>query len=115
MQSNFASSLALLGPNANSTVEKVKKLSGGSIDIGSSSPARWCRRASISMPSPTARSTPPGRPGFFTGKDIAFALYSSVPFGPGMGEYLAWMRYGGGEQLMQEISRKYKVEPSSAH
>ena len=33
MQSNFASTLALLGPNANYTVDQIKKLSAGSIDI----------------------------------------------------------------------------------
>ena len=29
MQSNFASTLALLGPNANYTVDQINKLSGG--------------------------------------------------------------------------------------
>ncbi len=67
--------------------------------------------ASISTPSPAARSNSAWTGlGFFTGKDVAFALYSSVPFGPEMGEYLGWMRFGGGEQLMQELARKYNVE-----
>ncbi|HRD77859.1 MAG TPA: TRAP transporter substrate-binding protein, partial [Hyphomicrobiaceae bacterium] len=42
--------------------------------------------------------------GFFTGREIAFALFSSVPFGPESGEYLGWMREGGGEKLMQDIT-----------
>ncbi|MFM8536156.1 MAG: C4-dicarboxylate ABC transporter, partial [Acidimicrobiia bacterium] len=33
MQSNFASTLSLLGPNAKYTVDQVNKLSGGSIDM----------------------------------------------------------------------------------
>ena len=49
-------------------------------------------------------------PGFFTGKDIAFAMYSTVPFGPEVGEYLAWMKYGGGEKLMQELHAKYNID-----
>ena len=34
--------------------------------------------------------------GWFAAKDSAFNLFSSVPFGPDMGEYLAWMYRGGG-------------------
>ena len=48
-------------------------------------------------------------PGFWTGKDIAFAVYSTVPFGPGIGEYLAWMKDGGGEKMMQELYAKYNI------
>ena len=71
-----------------------------------------CRLASISMRSPPARST-----SAYTGPRLLHrqgqrirALLHRCPFGPEMGEYLGWMRYGGGEQLMQELSRKYNVE-----
>ena len=54
-------------------------------------------------------------PGFWTGKDIAFAVYSTVPFGPGLGEYLAWMKHGGGEKLMQELYAKYNIHSVICH
>jgi TRAP-type mannitol/chloroaromatic compound transport system substrate-binding protein len=108
----FPSAMAMLGPGQLYFADKVKKLSQGSIDIrffepGALVPASQYFDA-ISNNSLDAAYTGLG---FFTGKDVAFALYSSVPFGPELGEYMGWMRYGGGEQLMQELARKYNVEP----
>lgn len=40
---------------------------------------------------------------FWAGKDIAFNMYSSIPFGPAAEEYLAWMMYGGGMELQDEL------------
>jgi TRAP-type mannitol/chloroaromatic compound transport system substrate-binding protein len=37
-------------------------------------------------------------------------MYASVPFGPEAGEFLAWIKHGGGEQLMKELHAKYNVE-----
>jgi TRAP-type mannitol/chloroaromatic compound transport system substrate-binding protein len=54
-------------------------------------------------------------PGFWTGKDIAFAVYSTVPFGPGMGEYIAWMKEGGGEKMMQALYAKYNIHSVVCH
>jgi TRAP-type mannitol/chloroaromatic compound transport system substrate-binding protein len=112
MGAAFPSAMAMLGPGQLYFVEKVKKLSQGSIDIrfyepGALVPASQYFDAISNGSLDAAYSAL----GFFTGKDIAFALYSSVPFGPEMGEYMGWMRYGGGEKLMEELSRKYNVEP----
>ena len=37
-------------------------------------------------------------------------MYSTVPFGPEIGEYLGWMKHGGGEKLMQELHAKYNID-----
>ena len=37
-------------------------------------------------------------------------MFSAVPFGPEIGEYMGWMKYGGGEKMMQELARKYNIE-----
>ena len=37
-------------------------------------------------------------------------MYASVPFGPEVGEYLGWMKHGGGEQADEELHAKYNVE-----
>jgi TRAP-type mannitol/chloroaromatic compound transport system substrate-binding protein len=47
--------------------------------------------------------------GFFTGTDSSFAMFTSVPFGPGMGEYLAWLYHGGGIELMDEMFAKHAI------
>jgi TRAP-type mannitol/chloroaromatic compound transport system substrate-binding protein len=107
----FPSATAILGPGQISFADKVKKLSGGSIDMRFFEPGALVPASQYfdAVSNGSLDSAWSGL-GFFTGKDIAFALYSSVPFGPEMGEYLAWMRVGGGEQLMQELARKYNVE-----
>src|SRR5690606_9262782 len=46
---------------------------------------------------------------FFTNKDIAFAVYSTLPFGPEAGEFLAWLNYGGGKELMEAHFKRYKI------
>jgi TRAP-type mannitol/chloroaromatic compound transport system substrate-binding protein len=112
----FAGTFASRGPGGLAKLQKrvmewSSTLSGGSLDFkffepGSlASPRDYLDRVgdgSIDMAYTLS--------GIFTHKDIAFALYSSVPFGPEYGEYHAWMRHGGGDALMKELHRKYNVE-----
>ena len=49
-------------------------------------------------------------PGYWYGKEKALVMFSSVPFGPSAGEYLAWFYYGGGEQLMDGIHKKHGLK-----
>lgn len=116
MQSNFASSLTILGPNANYTVDTIKTISGGSIDIkffepGSLVPPGQAFDAVASGSLDAAWATP----GYWTGKDIAFAVFSTVPFGPDTGEFLAWMKFGGGEKMMQALYAKYGIHSLVCH
>ena len=41
--------------------------------------------------------------GYWQGKMPAAALFSAVPFGPEAGEYMAWLYYGNGMNLYQEM------------
>ncbi|GGO87144.1 alpha-keto acid-binding periplasmic protein TakP [Marinobacterium nitratireducens] len=41
--------------------------------------------------------------GYWQGKIPAAALFSAVPFGPEAGEYMAWLYYGNGLKLYQEM------------
>ena len=107
----FPSTTGLLGPTQTRLVEMMRTISGGSIDVkgfepGALVPASQYLDAvgngSLDMAWTVS--------GFWTGKDIAFAMYGSVPFGPDVGEYLAWMKFGGGEKMMKELHAKYNVE-----
>ena len=49
-------------------------------------------------------------PGYWYGKEKALALFSSVPFGPSAGEYLAWFYYGGGQKLMDDIYARHGLK-----
>jgi TRAP-type mannitol/chloroaromatic compound transport system substrate-binding protein len=107
----FPSTTAIVGSAQARVVEMLKTLSGGSLDVrffepGALMPASQYFDA-VSNGSLDMAWTVSG---FFTGKDVAFAMFASVPFGPEAGEYLAWMRYGGGEQLQKELHAKYNIE-----
>ncbi len=41
--------------------------------------------------------------GYDVGKVPALAFFTAVPFGPSMGEYFAWKKYGGGDKIQQRI------------
>jgi TRAP-type mannitol/chloroaromatic compound transport system substrate-binding protein len=106
----FPSTTAILGPAQQRTIDMLKTLSNGSIDAklfepGALVPANqyFDAVASGSLDAAWTGSA------FFTGKDIAFAVYSTLPFGPEAGEYLAWMNYGGGRQLMEDHFKRYKI------
>jgi len=106
----FPSSTAILGPAQQRTVDMMRNMSGGSIDVklfepGALVPAGQYFDA-VSNGSLDMAWTVSG---FFTGKNIAFAIFSTVPFGHEAGEYMAWMRFGGGEQLMEEMYKPHKI------
>ena len=48
-------------------------------------------------------------PGYNTGKYPALAFFTTVPFGPSFGEFLAWKWFGGGNKLRDEIYAKHDV------
>lgn len=106
----FPSSTAILGPAQLRFVKNVKDLSGGSIDIKFFEPGALVPSSqyfdAVSNGSLDMAYTATG---YFTGKDIAFALLGAVPFGPGVGEYLAWFEYGGGNELSDELHAKYNI------
>jgi TRAP-type mannitol/chloroaromatic compound transport system substrate-binding protein len=106
----FPSSTAILGPAQQRTVDMMRNMSGGSIDVKLFEPGALVPAGkyfdAISNGSLDMAWTVSG---FFTGKNIAFAIFSTVPFGPEAGEFMAWMRFGGGEQLMEEMYKPHKI------
>ena len=48
---------------------------------------------------------------YFQGKSKAFAFFSTVPFGMTTAEHTAWIRYGGGQQVWDELSGSFGVKP----
>ncbi|MEM7428481.1 MAG: TRAP transporter substrate-binding protein [Pseudomonadota bacterium] len=47
--------------------------------------------------------------GYDVGKYPALAFFTAVPFGPSMGEYFAWKKYGGGDKIQQGIYAKHDI------
>ncbi|MSP30318.1 MAG: TRAP transporter substrate-binding protein [Acetobacteraceae bacterium] len=110
MAGAFPSSLGILGPAQARTVDLIRRMSSGSIDMKFFEPGALVPGSqyfdAVSNGSLDSAWTAAG---YFTGKDIAFALFTTVPFGPDTGEFLAWYEYGGGNQLMWELHDKYNI------
>ncbi len=111
MASSYGSSLPLLGESGVAYTERVARASGGSISIKFNEPnALVPVLQSFDAVSQGSVDMAWTASAFWSGKDTAFNFFSSVPFGPGTAEYLAWLTYGGGKELMAEM-----YEPHGIH
>lgn len=104
MHSAYAHAMPVAGATAFEIGEDVGLISGGSFDIRVFEPGALVAGTqyydAVSQGSIDAAY---GSPGFNVGKNSAYAFFAAVPFGPGAGEMLAWMRHGGGLEIAQEI------------
>jgi len=104
MASAFGSQLPHLGPSGVRFTQDIERMSGGKFEIkffepGALVPALECFEP-VSKGSIEACWTTPG---YDTGKFPAAAFFTTVPFGPTFGEFLAWKWFGGGNKLRDEI------------
>jgi TRAP-type mannitol/chloroaromatic compound transport system substrate-binding protein len=102
--SAYSSSLDVIGENIKRYLDDVKVMSDGRLDIhffepGALVPALQAFDA-VSAGSIDASYTSPG---FHAGKFPAASFFGSVPFGPSVNEYVAWMYFGGGGKLYNEL------------
>jgi len=104
MQSAFGSKLSIIGEVAARYEPLVEDMSGGAMKIKFFEPGAlvptlqgWdaVKAGSIDAMWGTA--------GYHVGKIPALAFFTAVPFGPGPGEILAWLEYGGGDEIYDEI------------
>jgi len=49
-------------------------------------------------------------PGYWAGRVPALQLLAAVPFGPQAGEYLAWVKFGGGKELFDELYEPHNIK-----
>ncbi len=110
MHSAWGSSLPHLGTNAVRFAENIGRLSGGTFTLkffepGALVPANEGFDAVSKGSIETAWTTA----GYDTGKYPALSFFTAVPFGPTYGEYFAWKKFGGGDELEEEIYAKHTV------
>lgn len=110
VQGAYGGMVHLLGTAPKAMTERLKETSGGQVVL------RWQEPNSLVPPAQAfdsisngALDASWGTPGDWTGKDPAFALFTSVPFGPGSVEYISWIKHGGGEELMNELYGRYGI------
>ena len=108
MQSTFGSTLTHLGPSGVRFVEDVKRMSGGKFEIkffepNALVPSLECFDAAAKGSVESCWTTA----GYHAGKIPAVQFFTTVPFGPQIGEFLAWKWFGGGDELRNEIYGKH--------
>jgi TRAP-type mannitol/chloroaromatic compound transport system substrate-binding protein len=112
MASVFPTSLTLLGEATHKLSDKIKRASGGKIVVKVFEPGALVPGLeSIQAVAKGSVDMAWSSPGFFSGTDSAYNMFSTVPFGPAIPEYLAWMHYGGGWDLMNEMFAKHDIHP----
>jgi len=111
MASAFSSTLDVIGPAGQRIAANVTKMSGGDFDLKFFEPNALVPPLQI-FDSVAAGSVDAGYTagGFHAGKIPAAAFFSTVPFGPQAGEYLAWMKFGGGQQIYEETYAGFGVK-----
>jgi len=106
----FPNNLTLIGEAPVKLSAKLKRLSADTIDLrvnepGALVPALQAIQATGQGSVDAAWSNA----GFFAGTDSAFNMFATVPFGPAIPEFLAWVYHGGGLQLSREMFGKHGV------
>ncbi len=111
MGSTYPGSLTQLGTLGKRVDEKIDAVSGGNINIkfyepGALVPALEVFDAVSTGSIDAAFSTP----GYWAGKVPALQLFGAVPFGPQAGEYLAWVKFGGGQEIFDKLYAEHGIK-----
>jgi TRAP-type mannitol/chloroaromatic compound transport system substrate-binding protein len=108
--SSFTTSLDIIGPNGPRTLKTIERLSGGKFDIRFFEPGALVPALEVfDSVSKGAIETSYTTSGFHAGRIPAIAFFSSVPFGPTVDEYFAWMQYGGGNEIYREVYAQHNL------
>ncbi len=110
MASSFAGELVQLGDQGQLLEKRIGELTGGALEIkffepGALVPALEIFDA-VSSGSINAGWTASG---YWAGKVPAMQFFTAIPFGPNAGELLAWLYYGGGVDLWNELYEKHNI------
>lgn len=111
MHAAFASTVKVIGPPPFRIAEAIKKMSDGKFDIKVFEPGALTGGYAYFDPvSQGAIDAAFGTPGANQGKNSAYAFLSTWPFGPAAPEFAAWMIYGGGAKLAEDLYGKAGIK-----
>ncbi len=104
MHSAFGQNVAVIGPVGYRIAEWVNQMTDGDFDIKVFEPGAIVGGfAYYDAVAEGALDAAYGTPGANQGKNSAYNFFSTWPFGPPAPEFLAWMMYGGGNELAEEM------------
>lgn len=111
LASSYSSSSDVLGENIIRVIDNIKTMSDGGFDIRFNEPGALVpalevfdavSKGSVDMSYTTT--------GFAAGKIPHMIFFASVPFGPNVNEYLAWIQGGGGKEIYDEEYAKHNIK-----
>jgi len=110
LASAFPTSLTLIGEAAPKLAKKIERASGGTLEMKVNEPGALVPALqAIQATSQGSVDAAWSNAGFFASTDSAFNMFATVPFGPGIPEYLAWIHNGGGLELSREMFGKHNI------
>ncbi|MBT4109390.1 MAG: TRAP transporter substrate-binding protein [Pelagibacterales bacterium] len=110
MAAAFPSSLIILGETGIKLSKTINTISGGNINIKYFEPGALVPAMEI-FDAVSSGSVDAGwaSPAFWAGKIPALQFFTTFPFGPNPSEYIAWLRYGGGNDIFKEIYHAHNI------
>lgn len=111
MQSAYPSTLDVVGESGPMLADHLKQMSQDALTLEFFEPGALVPPLEVFQAVATG-SVDAGwtTPGYHVGRVRSAAFFTGVPFGPGPGEFLAWLRFGGGHELKDEIYARYGVK-----
>lgn len=110
MASSYGGSLVTLGSMGRRFQEQINRVSGGNIQIRFNEPGAIVPALEVlNAVSQGSIDAGWGATGIYQGREVAFNLFSAVPFGPDHNEYLAWM-HTSGQRLMDELFATFNAK-----
>ena len=111
MGSAFPGALVQLGTLGTTLSRTVGEISGGDVELKFFEPGALVPALELfDAVSTGAIDAGWSTPGYWAGKVPALQFYTAVPFGPAVGEYMAWFYYGGGEALYDELYSRHNIK-----
>lgn len=110
MASAFAGSMPQIGTLGRRIEQEIWRVSDGQMEIVFHDPGTLVPVADIfDAVSSGAVDAAFTSPRMWQAKVPALQLFGSVPFGPDPSEYLAWIYFGGGRELYEEIYKRHNI------
>jgi TRAP-type mannitol/chloroaromatic compound transport system substrate-binding protein len=111
LASSYTSSLDVLGQNILRVIDNIKLMTDGNFDIQFNEPGALVPALevfdAVSKGSVQASYTSTG---FHAGRVPHLIFFASVPFGPNVNEYVAWIQQGGGYELYSEGYGEHNIK-----
>lgn len=111
LQSTYPGTLTQLGTLGIRIAEQVTKITDGQIQMTFQNPGAIVPALEVFDAVGTgAVEAGWSTPGYWAGRVPALQLLAAVPFGPQAPEYLAWVKFGGGKELMDELYEPHNIK-----